>query len=767
MRAVAYRVRRILRWQWRAALGLTLAVGIVTGVVLALAAGAERTATAPDRYTAASGYGFHGEVQQESGTPRTEEVGALPGVEEIHSATFLFGGLVGSDGARAPDALLFAGSYPAVGMQVVEGREPDPARPEEFVATRGFAEAGGVSLGSTFEVLTITQEQAARGGYAAFFEEGPQGPSFPAVLVGVIDGPAQLNDPSAIAVLAPSLLDGDVGVAATLMSVRLSAGTDLADFRLQLDNLPGGDALSLRRAELISTEVRTAVEAQAQGIWLLAAVGALAAVVVLGQLITRNVRLTTEEEPRLAALGFTRRQRLAESAGRAAAPVLAGAVLGLALAVSFSPAFPTGFVRRIEPHPGVRAEPVFLAAGAAGIVAALLVWTLAALLVARPSAGERPSAVVERFASRFRSSALSTGIRFAFTRSRRDRGSVGTALAGMVGSTALVVGAVVFGSSLGRLLSDGARYGYNFDLYFGTGADAVPDAVRADLEDDPDVDALMLYGTASARVDGDTLGLVALEPVRGELAPTMLAGRVPSAGDEVALGRLAAGALGVAVGDDLMLEADRQTQRFRVTGIAVVPSVEGIDGVGQDAVVTMEGLRRLEPGAVPVAAGIRLRPGAPPDTSERLALGQADAPIVIGNLARIRTVPFLVAGLVALLASLTLLHVVLTSVRNRRRDIAVLRSLGADRAWVARTMHWQATTFCLVPLLLGILVGVSAGRVVFQAFVDRIGAVPNASYPFALLAMVMVGFLVLANSLATLPARRARRLQPAPLLATE
>lgn len=47
-------------------------------------------------------------------------------------------------------------------------------------------------------------------------------------------------------------------------------------------------------------------------------------------------------------------------------------------------------------------------------------------------------------------------------------------------------------------------------------------------------------------------------------------------------------------------------------------------------------------------------------------------------MARIRSIPFLLAGLVALLAVLTVVHVMLTSVRNRRRDVAVLRALGAD-----------------------------------------------------------------------------------------
>ncbi len=221
------------------------------------------------------------------------------------------------------------------------------------------------------------------------------------------------------------------------------------------------------------------------------------------------------------------------------------------------------------------------------------------------------------------------------------------------------------------------------------------------------------------------------------------------------------------VGEDLTLDAGGQSLQFRVTGLAVVPSVQGLDGVGQDAVVTMDGLRRLDPQAMPVGAGIHLRPGTPAGKAEELGLGQADPPLIIVNLARIRAIPFLLAGLVALLAVLTVVHVMLTSVGNRRRDVAVLRSLGADRPWVSRAVHWQATTFSLVPLAIGVPLGLSSGRGVFEAFVDRVGAVPDASFPFLLLTVVLVGFLMLANAVASLPARRARRLKPAPLLTPE
>jgi putative ABC transport system permease protein len=101
------------------------------------------------------------------------------------------------------------------------------------------------------------------------------------------------------------------------------------------------------------------------------------------------------------------------------------------------------------------------------------------------------------------------------------------------------------------------------------------------------------------------------------------------------------------------------------------------------------------------------------------------------------------------------------------RDLALLRSLGADRRWITRAVHWQASSFSLVPVALGVPLGMIAGRLVFRVFADSLGAVPSASLPYTLLAGVVVAIVLLANVVAVVPAHRARRLAPAPLLTTE
>ncbi|MEA2827933.1 MAG: putative transport system permease protein [Actinomycetota bacterium] len=766
MKAVAYRMRRVLRAQWRATVFLALTVTVVSGVVLTFATGAHRTSSAPDRYTASRGGELDGEIQQDSGRPRTSEIASLPGVVSVEAASFVFGGVDLPGASEAQDSYVFAGSYRAFAGRLVEGR--DPVRTGEFVATRSFADAWGMPVGTTFEILTLTQEQADRAGYDAFANEGPQGLNLEAVLVGIFEGPGEINDPTPLALLPASLLDdGDVGIAATVMSLRLRPGTDLARFRAELDSLPGGDTFSLEPSRLISSEVRTAVDAQALGLWLLAAVGGVAAVAVLGQVVTRSVRLAPDERSRLAAIGFTKGQLLVESIGRAAVPIVIGTALGAAVAVGASVIFPTGFVRRIEPHPGLWVDPTVVAMTAAGLLAALMAWTSAALVVLRPARGERPSALVESVAARSGSATLSTGFRFAFTPAGRDRGSLRAAATGMLVTSALLVGAVVFGSSLGRLLNDGKRYGYNFDLMFGSGGDVVPDELRSSLEADPDVAAVLLYAVGQARVGAVSIQLAGMDPVKGDLPPTILSGRLPATENEIALGRLIARKLGTRVGADLTVEGPSSSQQFRVTGLAVVPAVEGLDGMGQDGIVTIGGMRRLDPEATPSVAAVGLRKGAPRGAADRLGGGQYTLPAVLENLAHVRAVPFLLALLVGALAVLTVVHVMITAVRNRRRDLAVLRSLGADGRWITRAVHWQATTFALLPLAIGAPVGIIVGRLVFETFARSIGAVPGASFPFVQLVVVLTGLVVLANAAAAVPARRARHLAPALLLNPE
>jgi FtsX-like permease family len=765
--AVLLRVRSGLRRRRLATMVVAAVVAAASGTVLALVAGAQRTSSAPDAFTAAVGGDPDGTIQQQSGRPRTAEIAALPGVRSVEAMTFVFAQLVDPDDHPETGTLVFAGSRPYA-SRLVAGREPGDL--QEFTADQGFVDDHDARIGDHYRLASLTPEQIERGA----FEDAPQGPSFDAVLVGIVAAPDVLETEYRTAVFSPALLDEDVATSATIMAVRLDPGVTTDLLRAALDGLPDGGELSLQPGRVVSVEVRNAVAAQAQATWLMAAVAAVGAMVALGQLLTRHARLDEPETRPLAALGFTRRQLAAETIVRAAVPAVVGLAGGVVLAVLASGLFPAGFVRALEPDPGLQVDLASLAAAGGILLLALLAWVgVAALTTGAVRARRTPSRAGETIARRAPNAAAATGTRFALT----GHDGAGTSALGTLLALALlvagVVGATVFAASHHRLVSDRGRFGSNYTFAVGDNTGLSATELRTALEGDPDIAGLMILTTSQVRAGGQTVGLVGVEHVHGDLAPHVLSGRLPTGPDEVALGRVAARQLHVHVGDETTFTGSGGGWSYRVVGLAVVPTIGGNDGVGQGGVVTADGLSRLEPNPDTSMAGVVLRRGAPPDAGRRVAglvgvrPGTQDVPSAILNIARVRRIPELIAVMLAALATVTMMHALLVSIQRRRRDLAVLRALGADRRWIGHAVHWQATVLTALPLLLGVPLGVIAGSVVFRAFADRIGALPDPALPIALLVTTALGLLAFGNLTAVVPTRRARRLPAAQTLREE
>ncbi len=758
-----------------ATVSVAAAIAIVVSLVLVVVAGARRTATAPDRYTASIGGNVDGLIQQRSGTPLTDRIAALPGVKQVAAYTFVFGGL-DSPQHKVPDTLIsFAGTRPLT-SHLIAGRDSNPDDPHEFVADRSFTKATGAHVGDRFAFRSISRAQIANG---QGFGGKPDGAAFTATLVGVIESPDEINSDFIVAIFPTALLREDVGFVATQMQVRLRSGVSASDLRRELDTLHNRSVLSLGPGVVVAGDVRNAVSAQATGLWVLAAVLAVGALVALGQLLTRHVQRPDYERTALLSIGYTRRQREIESLVVAAVPALAGLAFGIALAVIPSSAFPTGFARVLEPHNGTSIDLIALAGSATLLVLGVLVWVGLAVAheeqaFTRPDASRRARGRL----SRVPATAAAIGARFALTRGDRRRPAYGT-IASLAAIIAIVAGAATFAVSLDRLVADRARFGQNYTLALGDdGSDHSPAQLRHTIGSAPDVAAMMILSEGSARVVGSTadLGLVRFERVKGDLAPRVLAGQLPGSPGEIMLGRLSADSLGRDIGDELRLRGANGTGVYRVVGIGIVPGVGGIDGIGQGGVVTPAGFARLDKASDTNLAAVTTHAGLTAGTVRRLAgrIGSEpvqgageDVPPAIANVRRVRGVPTALAGLTAVLALMTLLHALYVSTRSRRVDVAIMKSLGADRRWITRVMHSQATLLPMVSLLIGLPLGVIAGTRLFRTFTDRIGALPDPTIPIGWLLAISLGALVLANLAVLLPARRARRLPTATLLRVE
>jgi ABC-type antimicrobial peptide transport system permease subunit len=107
-----------------------------------------------------------------------------------------------------------------------------------------------------------------------------------------------------------------------------------------------------------------------------------------------------------------------------------------------------------------------------------------------------------------------------------------------------------------------------------------------------------------------------------------------------------------------------------------------------------------------------------------------------------------------------------SSVRRRRRELALYKTLGFVRRQVSAVSAWQATTMAAVALLVGVPVGIAIGAVVWRLFAGQLGVAPDVGFPPALL-LAVPGVLVLVNLVALVPALLAARTHPATVLRSE
>jgi ABC-type lipoprotein release transport system permease subunit len=142
-------------------------------------------------------------------------------------------------------------------------------------------------------------------------------------------------------------------------------------------------------------------------------------------------------------------------------------------------------------------------------------------------------------------------------------------------------------------------------------------------------------------------------------------------------------------------------------------------------------------------------------------------PSDIKNYTGVRDTPLALGALLGLLAVGTLAHVLLTGVRRRRRDLAVLRTLGLLGSQMIRVVCWQASALTAAALLVGLPVGVLVGRWAWALFAGSAGVAGQADVPVALILLAVPATLLLADLIAAGPGWAAARIRPALILRNE
>lgn len=777
-------------------------LGLVGGVAIASVAGARRTASAFDAYQADVRFSHVAVNTFIPDLERVEAIAALPGVET--SATYLgLSGFPVVDGKVVED-FRFTGVFGSLDGRfftqdratVVAGRLPRLDATDEIALTRVQARFMKAGVGDTVTYLykdNQTNEELARTRYE---------------VVGIVRLPPVLVDEYDIiegAILPPAATrDRLDAFYYAWQGIRLTDGLDgIKPFLRLLETHPVVSKLPpvIQRNDETQAKVQRAVRPQALALGLFGLAAATAAIALAAQAAARTVNRWSADAAVLGALGLTRRQIALAAATDAVIAVMGGLALAFVIAVGLSPLAPVGAVRALAPDTGVHVDAAALPLGLLVLGLPLLsmcLWFGRRLTATtRRPPPQRPPSVVSAAARTNMPLPVVLGMSLASPSGRgRDNVPVRATMVGTTVAMVATVAALVFAASLGDLSSHPRRYGWNWDYLLleeaGYGS-FDPPAVTKLLEAEKDVTGWSLLDFEQMSVDGVAVPVIGLDRRAGAVEPPTVAGRPVAGSREIALGATTLARIGKKVGDTVKLVSGERSEEFHVVGAVTFPAV-GVGGadhtsLGRGALITFDAVTKLttpgvgcmdsEEASCPSAIAFDVSPGADGDAiAERIAMAASGdspgttyaqpltRPADIRNYEEMSTLPVALASLLGGAAIVALIVTTLASVRSRRRDLAILKALGATGGLLRRSVAAQAVTIAAAACAIGIPLGIAAGRLSWIRFAEVVGVVPVSAVPLATagVAILTLGACAL---LAMVPASLAARTTAAHQLRSE
>jgi len=161
---------------------------------------------------------------------------------------------------------------------------------------------------------------------------------------------------------------------------------------------------------------------------------------------------------------------------------------------------------------------------------------------------------------------------------------------------------------------------------------------------------------------------------------------------------------------------------------------------------------------------VSANPDGTPGGSYELHRARASA---IVNTEQMGGQPLALAIGLAAAAVLSLALTVLSLVRRRRRELALLKAFGMTRGQVRGVIAWQTTLTLLIAVVIGGPLGIACGRLAWRAFAGSLGVVPIVEVPVAALAGGLAALVPAGNLLAALPATVAARTRTGAVLRAE
>jgi putative ABC transport system permease protein len=813
-----YRLRAGFRRDWAGYLAIAMIVGLIGGVAMASGAAGRRTQSAFPRILAASNASDLA-VSPGPYSPRVVgQVSRLPRVRSAESYVALNGLRAQRSGFADPETSfnqrvelvssvdgLYFGQDRVI---ITSGRRASLGRPGEIVVSEQTARRFGLRIGQVLTENFYSGQQASDPGFNPVTRQPVHRVKLTITGIGVFTDEVVQDDIDRIyRILAtPALTRQELRCCAAYVwtGLRLARGDrDVASVLREFKLLPAGTQGVFRVTSVVEGQGERAVRPESVAAGMFGLIAALTAVVLALQAIRRKIFSGRDARRILRAVGASPFAVTLDASVGIVCAIAVGAVLAVAVAVAASPLAPLGQLHRLEPDPGVSFDWTVLGAGAAFFLLALSGAT-AVLAHAESARFQRRGAAGRRLAGAAMTAPLilpataTAGISFAFEPgSGRDPRPARPSISGTVVALVILVGSLVFGASLSNLVSHPALYGWNWDteLLAGSGYGNIPlPRARQLLGHDPDIAAWSGAYFGSVEINRHSVPVIATTNAR--VSPPILDGHALAGPAQIVLGPETLALVGGQVGGTVRVFNGKTTQIMRVAGTATMPAIgvgHGIhSSLGAGAVLTASVLPqdllasgignralrgpntilvRFRPGVDHAAAIRRLaRIGGPLArirSVEGIEALPVQRPAEIVNYRTMGTAPLVLAGMLAAGAVVALALTLAASVRRRSRDIALLKTLGLIRRQVLAVVIWQATVPVAIGTVIGVPLGIAAGRFLWARFASELYVVPQPAISIVTVAVVAMSALTLAILSAVVPGWRAARTSVATMLRAE
>lgn len=488
----------------------------------------------------------------------------------------------------------------------------------------------------------------------------------------------------------------------------------------------------------------------------------------------------------LKATGFTPRQVAGIYLIQHIALALAASLTGLALATLIAPIYLEQLADTFNTTAGNSFDPLLSVITVGAILVAVTIFTLLpalragrvpvvqAITTGFTPVGTRPS----QLASLARQLRLPTpvivGVKDAFARPWRATLTV-AALSLTIMTLTFTLG---MEAMIGKMLDNRGLIEEPWDIEI-VREDASDAAIRQVLDSNPNVVSYATSTRMRAALPEDGAGMqreIDLRSLGADVLNSgypLIDGRMPDGPGEAILGRTLFDQLGLRLGDRLELEVIRNPftapERAPVTLTVVGRYVEPEED-GEVVLFSAATAEQLFPSLQPETYEIMMRGDSGWDDllvdvqattgfGVNVDLRERGTP---GEITTIRGIMFGLSGVLLIIGVANMLTTMLLNVRERVRDVGILKALGMTPRQVAVSVASGTGLLTALALLVGIPLGLVVYRVLFVAIGENMADADPQLYAapsWSGIALIVPGALIFAALCTILPARRAANVQ--------